>query len=97
MPTDDQVESQSDRREIVVGVDGSEHSRLALKWASDEAKRHGSTLRILHAQLSDHENVPNWYEPGSSALSAGQAVDVESNQLKDGNRGDAIVSAVVPS
>jgi nucleotide-binding universal stress UspA family protein len=74
MPTDDQVESQSDRREIVVGVDGSEHSRVALKWASDEAKRHGSTLRILHAQLSDHENVPNWYEPGSSALSAGQAV-----------------------
>jgi len=75
MPSDDdQVQDQNAEHQIVVGVDGSEHSRMALKWASDEAKRHGSALRIVHSQISDHENVPNWYEPGSSASSPGQAV-----------------------
>ena len=32
---------------IVVGVDGSEHSRSALKWACDEAGRRGSFLKIM--------------------------------------------------
>ncbi len=60
--------------EVLVGIDGSEHSRFALKWASDEAKHRGATLRILFAQNGDPEHVPNWYEPGSSDLSPGQAI-----------------------
>ena len=75
MPSiDDRVQSESDMWEVVVGIDGSEHSRFALKWASDEAKHRGATLRILFAQISDPENVPSWYEPGSSDLSPGQAI-----------------------
>jgi nucleotide-binding universal stress UspA family protein len=35
--------------EIVVGVDGSACSRLALRWAADEAIVHGSPLRIVTA------------------------------------------------
>jgi nucleotide-binding universal stress UspA family protein len=34
---------------VIVGVDGSPHSRLALRWAADEAARRGVTLRIMHA------------------------------------------------
>jgi nucleotide-binding universal stress UspA family protein len=75
MPSDDdRVQSKSDERQVVVGVDGSEHSRFALKWASDEVKHRGSTLRIVFAQISDPKNVPTWYESGSSDLSPGQAI-----------------------
>lgn len=32
---------------IVVGVDGSEHSLAALRWAATEARHHGATLRVV--------------------------------------------------
>lgn len=59
---------------IVVGVDGSDHSRLAVKWACDEAKRRGSLLRLLFAEISDPKYEPAWYQPGTTAETAGQAV-----------------------
>ncbi len=75
MPSDDdRVQNESDMGEVVVGIDGSEHSRFALKWASDEAKHRNVTLRILFAQISDPEHVPEWYESGSGDLSPGQAI-----------------------
>lgn len=75
MPRDgDLIKSRSDDRTIVVGVDGSDHSRLALYWAADEAKRRGSLLRILYAQISTPKDVPAWYEPGSTDLSPGEAI-----------------------
>ncbi|WP_327186418.1 MULTISPECIES: universal stress protein [unclassified Streptomyces] len=36
---------------LVVGVDGSESSLLAVDWAADEAARHGLSLRLVHASL----------------------------------------------
>jgi nucleotide-binding universal stress UspA family protein len=33
--------------EIVVGVDGSEHSVDALRWAANEARLRGSTLKVV--------------------------------------------------
>jgi len=75
MSSDDhRARKVSDACEVVVGIDGSEHSRFALKWASDEAKHRGVTLRILFAQISDPEHVPDWYEPGSGDLSPGGAI-----------------------
>ena len=35
----------SSEREIVVGVDGSEHSKRAVEWAIREAKLRGAVLR----------------------------------------------------
>src|SRR5262245_40216489 len=35
--------------EIVVGVDGSEASRDALRWAADEARLRSAPLVVLHA------------------------------------------------
>ncbi|MFG1812227.1 universal stress protein [Kribbella sp. NPDC049174] len=37
------------RRPVVVGVDGSEHSRRALEWAAGEARLRGAVLHIVHA------------------------------------------------
>jgi len=41
--------SSADMRRIVVGVDGSETSRHALRWAAQEAEAHGSELHVVHA------------------------------------------------
>jgi nucleotide-binding universal stress UspA family protein len=38
----------ADRR-YLVGVDGSEGSRAALRWAAAEAARHGAELGVIHA------------------------------------------------
>ena len=58
----------------MVGTDGSEHSRLALKWAADEAKRRKSLLRIVYAHTSAPKDVPAWYQPGSTGLSPAEAI-----------------------
>jgi len=34
---------------VIVGVDGSEESLRAVEWAALEARRHGSSLRIVSA------------------------------------------------
>jgi nucleotide-binding universal stress UspA family protein len=34
---------------IVVGIDGSEESKAALRWAVDEARLRGTRLRVVHA------------------------------------------------
>jgi nucleotide-binding universal stress UspA family protein len=36
-------------KRIVVGVDGSSHSRAALEWAYDEAAHHGASLTVVNA------------------------------------------------
>jgi len=37
-------------RRIVVGVDGSDSSRAALRWAYDEAASHGASLTVVTAR-----------------------------------------------
>jgi nucleotide-binding universal stress UspA family protein len=59
---------------IVVGVDGSEHSRRAIKWACDEADRRGSFLLLLFAQIGEPDHLPSWYQPGNGNVSAAEAV-----------------------
>ena len=36
-------------KRIVVGVDGSDNSRAALKWAISEAAVHGAKLEVVHS------------------------------------------------
>lgn len=75
MPGDDRdVRSRARRGPIVVGVDGSTHSRLALKWAADEAERHGSNLRVVYAHTGAPRDVPAWYSSATSDLSPGEAI-----------------------
>src|ERR1035437_10210421 len=46
------------RSRIVVGVDGSDASHAALRWAVDEASRRTSCVEVIHA----------WHVPSSEAL-----------------------------
>ncbi|USX54398.1 universal stress protein [Lentzea sp. HUAS12] len=39
------------RNTVVVGLDGSESARGAVRWAAGEAARRGACLRIVHAEL----------------------------------------------
>lgn len=66
--------AEADRGEIVVGVDGSEYARWALKWAVDESTRRGLPLRIMYARFSSPEHTPPWYEPDATGLSPGEAI-----------------------
>lgn len=42
-------EQQAERPRIVVGLDGSQASNEALKWAAEEAKLLGATVEAIHA------------------------------------------------
>lgn len=44
---------------VMVGVDGSESALHAVRWAADEARRRGTTLRVVHAY-----EIPAGYPPG---------------------------------
>ena len=39
----------SEIKRIIVGVDGSDHSQAALKWAYEEAAHHGASLNVVAA------------------------------------------------
>ncbi len=62
------------RQPIVVGVDGSANSRLALKWAADEADRRGSVLRIMYSESDGPKDVPSWYAADTSDLTPAEAI-----------------------
>lgn len=54
MPKEDgKIQKQGGEGTIGVGIDGSEHSRFALKWASDEARRRDSVPRIMYGHRAD--------------------------------------------
>ncbi|HEX8860815.1 MAG TPA: universal stress protein, partial [Actinomycetes bacterium] len=43
---------------IVVGVDDSTGARRALAWAVEEAKRHGTALRVIHVHKPEEWTAP---------------------------------------
>jgi nucleotide-binding universal stress UspA family protein len=64
-------------KQILVGVDGSSESRKALRWAADEAVRHGSELVALTAYLAPPP-------PPSSATVAFQGAIASSEAANEG-------------
>jgi nucleotide-binding universal stress UspA family protein len=50
---------------IVVGVDGSEQSTAAVRWAAREASRRHASLRVLHAWVWPLYRVPLGPAPGA--------------------------------
>ncbi|MFF4541887.1 universal stress protein [Streptomyces aureus] len=52
---------------LVVGVDGSDSSLLAVDWAVDEAARHGLPLRVVHASRWEA------YEGGRPSFGTGRS------------------------
>jgi nucleotide-binding universal stress UspA family protein len=52
---------------VVVGIDGSDHSHKALRWAADEAVLRGATLHVVHAY--------EWRVPGALTPVGGAFAD----------------------
>ncbi len=74
MTPEDPDPRRRDGRPVVVGVDGSDHARLALKWAADEALLRGTDLRVISATAGRPKGLPGWYEGAESDISPGEAV-----------------------
>jgi nucleotide-binding universal stress UspA family protein len=68
------VKTEHQRRTIVVGIDGSDHARHALKWASDEAEVQDAVLQIVFAGRSEPEDVPVGRSTSSAQTSPGGAI-----------------------
>jgi nucleotide-binding universal stress UspA family protein len=47
--TEAELGTEHTQHRIVVGIDGSESSRQALRWAIDEGRHHGSSVDAVHA------------------------------------------------
>lgn len=62
---------------IVVGVDGSDASNVALAWAADEAARGGADLRIVHAWHYPYRVTTAGRSRGAVCAEADAAVVVE--------------------
>jgi len=59
--------------DIVVGIDGSEQSRAAVRWAAAEARRHDAPLKILTAY--------SWNGPPEALGGVGKRSDVIAQQF----------------
>ena len=57
-----QGEQEVEPETIVVGIDGSPASRLALDWALEQARIEGRSITLVHAI---HALTPVWQEPGA--------------------------------
>jgi nucleotide-binding universal stress UspA family protein len=97
-----------DRGRIVVGIDGSELSTRALRWAIDEARPHGATVEAVHAWHVPYAVAstatamqPALFEDSARELldrsveaASGDATDVRIERvLVDGSAADAILDA----
>ena len=72
---------------IVVGVDGSGHSRKALEWAANEAVAHHLPLTVLvvHQAVRDVYGSPSHYpEDASQTEKAKEAAKAETDQVLAG-------------
>jgi nucleotide-binding universal stress UspA family protein len=82
---------------VVVGVDGSDPSRVALRWAADEAVRRGRPLRIVYAVGPWACDIPFYPEPmmTESLHEAGRAILEESAEEVRGRRPGLEVSTAL--
>jgi len=74
-------------KRIVVGVDGSETSRAALRWAIEEAESHGSSVEAVHAW---HQSV---YIGGAYGAYGLEASMIDPTIYRDA--GERLLNAVV--
>ncbi len=66
---------------IVVGVDGSEGSVAALRWAVAEARLRGARIRVVHAYQSPHLSLTSAGVGVVGAIAPPAVVAEESEQL----------------
>jgi len=86
MPSRDRPASMVSRTMIVVGVDGSEASRAALRWALEEARLRGAKLRAVYAWIAPQIGGRGYIPP--------ELLDPELLRRTAQERLDALVSDV---
>lgn len=62
---------------IVVGVDGSKRSDVALRWAEDEADRRGCTLVVVHAWEYPYRMTEEGFARGSTLAEVDASIVLE--------------------
>ncbi|MFE0388081.1 universal stress protein [Streptomyces bungoensis] len=86
-------------RPVVVGVDGSDASSLAVDWAVDEAVRHGLPLRLVYASLWErYESDPALagQERPDGEPTAGDIVAAAAERAGRRNPDLEVITAVCP-
>jgi nucleotide-binding universal stress UspA family protein len=72
-------------RELVVGLDGSDHSRMALRWAAAVARAAGVPIRAIQA----------WSHPRTAALPGGREPTPAEQMDEEARRDIALIAADV--
>ncbi|MEU6096896.1 universal stress protein [Streptomyces sp. NPDC047079] len=83
---------------LVVGVDGSEPSLIAVDWAVDEAARHGLPLRLVYGSLWERYEggSPSDAEHRSAERRVGDVVDRAAECARRRNPAVAVSADVLP-
>ena len=68
---------------VVVGADGSESSRRAIRWAAEEARVRGAVLEVVHAWTLLGQPEDGTFDPTYGEPQARQWLDAELGALGD--------------
>jgi nucleotide-binding universal stress UspA family protein len=81
---------------IVVGVDGSEGSREALRWAAEQAALRGSSLEVVHIYETEPNTATFAYDETMSVEVWQRArADIERRGRQAADRAQALVGGMV--
>jgi nucleotide-binding universal stress UspA family protein len=76
---------------IVVGIDGSDHSKQAMRWALEEARLRRASLRVVYAWLMPIYATGYGFAPGAlfDPAALGEAASEHLDKIVDEVLGDA--------
>ena len=80
---------------VIVGSDGSESSRRALRWAAEEARYRGAVLEVVHAWTLLGQPDDGTFDPNYGEADARQLLDGELEGLGDALDGIEVERTVV--
>ena len=80
---------------VVVGSDGSESSRRAIRWAAEEARCRGAVLEVVHAWTLLGQPDDGTFDPNYGEAEARQLLDGELDGLGDALDGIEVERTVV--
>lgn len=80
---------------VIVGSDGSESSRRALRWAAEEARYRGAVLEVVHAWTLLGQPNDGTFDPNYGEAEARQLLDGELEGLGDALDGVEVERTVV--
>lgn len=67
---------------VIVGVDGSENARRALRWAIEEARQRGAELHIVHALRPLHRTSSDRSAIAAASIGSTRYLDPGPDQAK---------------